>query len=96
MSSAATPSGSIVEERTDAIASTAPARSPAGQVRESRRFPTGFVWGAATSSFQIEGGRAGRAESIWDRFCTVPGAILDGSNGDVACGHHEHAATDVA
>jgi beta-glucosidase len=95
MSSAATPSGSIVEERTDAIASTAPARSLAGQARKSRGFPRGFVWGAATSSFQIEGGRAGRAESIWDRFCTVPGAILDGSNGDVACGHHEHAATDV-
>ena len=63
--------------------------------REPRRFPSGFVWGAATSSFQIEGGRAGRDESIWDRFCTVPGAILDGSNGDIACGHHEHVATDV-
>ena len=63
---------------------------------EPRRFPPGFVWGAATSSFQIEGGRAGRDESIWDRFCTVPGAILDGSNGDIACGHHEHAAGDVA
>ena len=59
------------------------------------RFPPGFVWGVATSSFQIEGGRASRDESIWDRFCTIPGAILDGSNGDVACGHHEHAATDV-
>jgi beta-glucosidase len=63
--------------------------------RPSRRFPAGFVWGAATSSFQIEGGRAGRDEGIWDRFCTIPGAILDGSNGDVACGHHEHAGTDV-
>ena len=59
------------------------------------RFPADFVWGAATSSFQIEGGRAGRDESIWDRFCTVPGAIIDGSNGDIACGHHEHAGTDV-
>ena len=60
-----------------------------------RHFPDGFVWGAATSSFQIEGGRAGRGESIWDRFCAIPGAIIDGSNGDVACGHHEHAAGDV-
>lgn len=61
----------------------------------SLRFPPGFIWGVATSSFQIEGDRAGRNESIWDRFCARPGAILDGSNGDIACGHHEHAATDV-
>lgn len=59
------------------------------------RFPDGFVWGAATSSFQIEGARASRAESIWDRFCTQPGAILDASNGDVACGHVERIAEDV-
>ena len=61
----------------------------------SGSFPPGFVWGAATASFQIEGGRSSRAESIWDRFCTIPGAVMDGSNGDVACGHHEHAASDV-
>jgi beta-glucosidase len=53
------------------------------------------VWGAATSSFQVEGGRTSRAESIWDRFCAIPGAIMDGSNGDVACGHHELAESDV-
>ncbi len=52
-------------------------------------FPPDFVWGVATSSFQIEGSAAGteRGESIWDRFCRVPGAIADGSNGDIACDH---------
>jgi beta-glucosidase len=58
-------------------------------------FPTGFVWGAATSSFQIEGGRSGRGDGIWDTFCELPGAIVDGSNGDVACGHLEHSGPDV-
>ena len=70
-------------------------RSTGHDVRRGRQFPADFVWGSATSSFQIEGDRAGRGESIWDRFCTVPGAILDGSNGDVACAHVEHAAADV-
>jgi beta-glucosidase len=61
-------------------------------------FPKGFVWGAATSSFQIEGAVAadGRGESIWDRFCKQPGAILDGSNGDVACDHYHRFRDDVA
>ena len=71
----------------------APVEGAAGDAR--RRFPDGFVWGTATSSFQIEGGRASRGESIWDRFCEQPGAIVDGSNGDVACGHHEHRRGDV-
>ena len=86
--------GSLAADMTDVTDSRASALT---ELESSlRRFPPGFVWGAATSSFQIEGGRAGRDESIWDRFCTIPGSILDGSNGDVACGHHEHAAGDVA
>lgn len=60
-------------------------------------FPKNFVWGAATSSFQIEGAVAegGRTESIWDRFCKTPGNILDGSNGDIACDHYHRYPEDV-
>jgi len=56
----------------------------------SHPFPDGFVWGVATSSFQIEGAATqdGKGPSIWDSFCRVPGAIADASNGDVACEHY--------
>jgi beta-glucosidase len=95
MTTAMTPSEPIVDVASSAIASTGSRQTAGEKTTSPMRFPTEFVWGAATSSFQIEGGRAGRDESIWDRFCAIPGAIVDGSNGDIACGHHEHAATDV-
>ncbi|MEO1065480.1 MAG: family 1 glycosylhydrolase, partial [Actinomycetota bacterium] len=64
----------------------------------SARLPDGFTWGVATSAAQIEGAVDvdGRGESIWDRFARRPGAIADGSNLDVACGHYERMADDVA
>jgi beta-glucosidase len=63
-----------------------------------RRFPSDFLWGAATSSYQIEGAvtEDGRGESIWDRFCTIPGAIKDGSSGAVACDHYHRFGEDIA
>jgi beta-glucosidase len=61
-------------------------------------FPSDFVWGGATSSYQIEGSvdADGRGESIWDRLCRKPGAIDDGSSGDVACDHYRRYREDVA
>ncbi|HEV7608494.1 MAG TPA: GH1 family beta-glucosidase [Steroidobacteraceae bacterium] len=61
-------------------------------------FPTDFLWGVATSAYQIEGAAQldGRGESIWDRFCRTPGKIAHGANGDVACDHYRRFAEDVA
>ncbi len=49
----------------------------------SRQFPAGFLWGAATAAFQIEGATKedGRGESIWDRFCATPGKVRNGDTG---------------
>ena len=60
-------------------------------------FPPDFVWGVATSAFQIEGAAQadGKGESIWDRFCRQPGAIADASNGDIACDHYHRLDTDL-
>ena len=61
------------------------------------RFPAGFVWGTATSAFQIEGAarEGGRGDSIWDVFCRQPGTILDGSTGEIACDHYHRLDDDL-
>jgi len=61
-------------------------------------FPPDFVWGVATSAYQIEGAVAedGRRPSIWDTFCRVPGAIDNGDTGDVACDHYHRWPQDIA
>ena len=63
----------------------------------SRHFPPGFVWGAATAAFQIEGANTedGRSPSIWDTLCERPGAVLDGSDGSVACDHYHRWESDL-
>jgi len=61
-------------------------------------FPSDFLWGTATSSYQIEGAwnLHGKGESIWDRFSHTPGRIKDGSTGDTACDHYHRFREDVA
>ena len=58
--------------------------------------PAGFVWGAATAAFQIEGDAEHRGDSIWDAFCREPGRVVDGSDGRVACDHVGRVSEDVA
>lgn len=61
-------------------------------------FPQDFLFGAATASYQIEGGvtEGGRIPSIWDTFSHTPGTIVNGDTGDVACDHYHRWAEDVA
>ena len=74
---------------TAALASTA---------RNARLFPQDFLFGAATAAYQIEGAahEDGRTDSIWDVFCRVPGAVVHGDTGEVACDQYHRSADDVA
>ena len=60
--------------------------------------PPGFVLGAATAAYQIEGaaGEDGRTPSIWDTFSHTPGKIVGGDTGDVACDHYHRMPEDIA
>lgn len=64
----------------------------------ARTFPTDFVWGAATASYQIEGaaGEDGRLPSIWDTYSATPGRVLGGDTGAVACDHYHRTTEDIA
>ncbi len=62
------------------------------------RLPPGFLIGAATAAYQIEGAahEDGRTDSTWDEFTRRPGTILDGSDGRVATYHYHRFREDVA
>lgn len=61
------------------------------------RFGDGFLWGAATAAYQIEGSvdAGGRGQSIWDTFSHQPGRISNGDTGDVACDHYRRVDEDL-
>jgi beta-glucosidase len=60
-------------------------------------FPADFVWGASTSSYQIEGAvnEDGRGKSIWDVFSHTPGRVKNGDTGDIACDHYHRWREDI-
>jgi beta-glucosidase len=60
-------------------------------------FPDGFLWGAATAAYQIEGAARedGRGSSIWDVFSATPGKTINGDTGDVACDHYHRVEEDA-
>lgn len=64
----------------------------------SKLFPPDFLWGAATSAYQIEGAARehGRGLSIWDQFAATPGATHRGETGDIAADHYHRMQEDVA
>ncbi len=71
---------------------------PAPELNGGRRFPEGFLWGAATAAYQIEGATAtdGRTPSIWDTFSERPGAVVGGHTGHIAVDHYHRYRDDVA
>jgi len=62
------------------------------------QFPDEFLWGTATSAYQVEGSPLadGAGASIWHRFAHTPGRVADGSTGDLACDHYRRYLDDVA
>ncbi|MET7967473.1 GH1 family beta-glucosidase [Micromonospora sp. NPDC005305] len=77
-----------------------PASPPAVGVLDqgaAATFPPGFLWGAATAAYQIEGAatEGGRGPSIWDTFSHTEGRTVAGHTGDVACDHYHRMPDDV-
>jgi beta-glucosidase len=62
------------------------------------QFPPGFVWGAATAAYQIEGAASadGKGPSVWDTFSHTPGKVRGGDTGDIACDSYHRYREDIA
>jgi beta-glucosidase len=60
-------------------------------------FPEGFLWGAATAAYQVEGAvdEDGRGPSIWDTFSHTPGNVLHEDTGDIACDQYHRLEEDL-
>lgn len=95
----------LVRENVHAASSPATDQLPGsvpGAISESviteARFPEGFLWGAATASYQVEGAwnQDDKGESIWDRFTHTPGKVRGGVTGDVACDQYHLYPQDIA
>lgn len=86
----------------DQIPGLLPESRMPGSIPESEiqaaRFPEGFIWGAATAAYQVEGAwnEDGKGESIWDRFAHTPGKVRGSVTGDVACDQYHRYPEDIA
>ncbi len=89
--------GAICAARPQAAIADVPGQYSDEDVRAAR-FPQGFLWGTATSAFQVEGAwnAEGKGESIWDRLAHTPGRIAGGVSGDVACDQYHLFRDDIA
>ncbi|HTV60434.1 MAG TPA: family 1 glycosylhydrolase [Verrucomicrobiae bacterium] len=74
-----------------------PGEVPSSEI-SSARFPRGFIWGMATSAYQVEGAwnADGKGESIWDRFTHTVGKVRGGATGDIACDQYHLYPRDIA
>lgn len=74
-----------------------PQAAPGPRPVDGRQFPPGFLFGASTSAFQVEGAadEDGRGLSMWDRFCQEPGRIEGGATAATACDHYHRVEEDV-
>ncbi len=95
--------GAVAANLATNAVTTADAKTAAGPSEHTTsRVPLGlprdFLWGTATSAYQIEGAWQddGRGESIWDRFAHTPGHIRNGDTGDIALDHYHRYKDDVA
>ena len=88
--------------RLSGAAAVAGAQTPAPAAANAKpgatQFPAGFLWGAATAAYQVEGAwnEDGKGESVWDRFSHTPGHIKNGATGDVACDSYHRFKEDIA
>jgi beta-glucosidase len=89
--------GSMLVRHADGLADALATKAPDAPLAEGA-FPAGFLWGAATAAYQVEGAWNidGRGESIWDRFAHTPGKIKRDANGDVACDSYHRYREDIA
>lgn len=83
---------------TSSIAAVGASQMPLATAKAQKTFPDNFMWGVATSAYQIEGAPAedGKGESIWDRFVRTPGRISNNDTGDVACDSYHRLDDDLA
>ena len=87
----------ISAKSAEAVAADPRAENRQQNGSRSADFPSGFVWGTATSAYQIEGAvnEDGRGPSIWDRFTHARGTIVDETNADIANDHYHLFKQDV-